>query len=241
MKLFNLDSPFMQAMNKIADLMWLNVLTMICCIPIFTAGASLTAMHYMALKIVRDEECYITRDFFKSFKLNFRQGTVIWLIMLVVFLLLAGDFYIINNSGLEFNRAMRVILIVITFLALFASVFVFPVLAKFDNTVMRTIKNAFFIGILQFPKTILMMALLVVPIVLLAYFPKITPVVFLYGFSGPAWASAKLYNKFFQKLEDQYMEANPQPEEETEEAGEDEKIFSDKLDEALLEDEPGEK
>lgn len=236
MKLFNLDSPFMQVMNKIADLMWLNVLTLICCIPVITAGASLTAMHYMALKIVRDEECYITRDFFKSFKLNFRQGTVIWLIMLFVFLLLAGDFYIMNNSGLEFGRALRVLIIVVTFLALFAGTFVFPVLAKFDNTVFRTIKNSFFIGILQFPKTVLMMALTVLPIVLLAFFPKITPIVFLYGLSAPAWASAKLYDKFFQKLEDQYMEANPQPEEETEEADEDDRIFRDELDESLLED-----
>lgn len=73
MKIFDLDSPLMQVLNKVADLMWLNVLTLICCIPIFTAGASLTAMNYMALKIVRGEECYITRGFFKSFKMNFKQ------------------------------------------------------------------------------------------------------------------------------------------------------------------------
>lgn len=61
--IFNLDSPVMQALGKVADLMWLNVLTMICCIPVITIGPSLTAMHYMALKIVRNEECYITRGF----------------------------------------------------------------------------------------------------------------------------------------------------------------------------------
>ncbi len=55
MKLFNLDSPLMRALGKMADLMWLNILTMVCCIPVFTIGASLTALHYMALKIVRDE------------------------------------------------------------------------------------------------------------------------------------------------------------------------------------------
>ena len=239
MKLFNLDSPFMQVMNKAADLMWLNVLTMICCIPIITAGASLTAMHYMALKIVRDEECYITKEFFKSFKLNFKQATAIWLIMLAVFFLLAGDFYIIRNSGLEFNKTLQVILVVVAFLALFASVFVFPVLAKFDNTVLHTIRNSFFIGILQFPKTILMIVLCAVPVLLFVFFPQIMPVVFLYGLSAPAWASAKLYNKFFRKLEDQYLEANPPEEEES--ADEDERIFRDKLDDALIEDVNGNK
>ena len=62
MKLFNLDSPLMQALNKMADLMWLNILTMICCIPIITIGPAMTALHYMALKMARNEECYITRD-----------------------------------------------------------------------------------------------------------------------------------------------------------------------------------
>ena len=61
MKFFNLDSPVMQALGKMADLMWLNILTLICCIPVVTVGASLTAMHYMALKIVRNEECEVLR------------------------------------------------------------------------------------------------------------------------------------------------------------------------------------
>ena len=68
MKFLNLDSPLMQGLGKMADLMWLNVLTLIYCLPIVTIGASLTAMNYMALKLARNEECYITRGFCKSFK-----------------------------------------------------------------------------------------------------------------------------------------------------------------------------
>ena len=238
MKLFNLDSPLMQALNKMADLMWLNILTMICCIPIITIGPAMTAMHYMALKMARDEECYIARDYFKSFKLNFRQGTLIWLLMLFILAVLAGDFYIMNYSGLEFGTPLRIILIVISFLVLFVMTFVFPVLAKFDNTVLRTIKNAFFIAVLQFPKTILMMILAVAPAGLFLFFPQITPIIFLFGLAAPAWVSAKLYSGFFKKLEAQIAENNA-PEEgtegaETEEAG-DERIFKDELDESLLE------
>ena len=144
MRLFNLDSPLMQALNKMADLLWLNILTMICCIPIITVGPSLTALHYMALKIARDEECYITRDYFKSFRLNFRQGTIIWLIELFLILILAGDFYIMRNTEMQFGNVISIILVVVAVLLLFTSTFVFPVLAKFDNTIPRTIKNAFF-------------------------------------------------------------------------------------------------
>lgn len=238
MKLFNLDSPLMQALNKMADLMWLNILTMICCIPIITIGPALTAMHYMALKMARDEECYITRDYFKSFKLNFRQGILIWLLMLFILVILAGDFYIMNYSGLDFGTPLRVILIVISFMVLFVMTFIFPVLAKFDNTVLRTVKNAFLIAVLQFPKTILMMILAVAPVGLFLFFPQITPIIFLFGLSAPAWVSAKLYSKFFKKLEAQIAENNA-PEEGTEgadtEEAEDERIFRDELDESLLE------
>ena len=66
-KFFDMDSPVMRTLNKVADLMWLNILTLVCCLPVITAGASITAMHYVLLKMVRNEESYITKDFFKSF------------------------------------------------------------------------------------------------------------------------------------------------------------------------------
>ncbi|MGN0166574.1 MAG: YesL family protein [Acetatifactor sp.] len=236
MKLFNLDSPVMQALGKMADLMWLNILTLICCIPIITVGPSLTALHYMALKIVRNEECYITRGFFKSFKENLKQGILIWLLMLIVILVLAGDFFIMKYSGLEFGKFLQIVIIAVGVLFLFTAMFVFPVLAKFENTLWRTIKNAFLMSIMQFPKTILMVIMFAVPPVLFVLFPQSIPVVILFGLSVPAWLSAKLYNKFFQKLEDQILEANPPAEEEPATEGEDERIFKDELDESLAED-----
>lgn len=222
----------MQALGKMADMMWLNILTLICCIPIITAGASLTALHYMALKIVRNEECYITRGFFKSFKENFKQATIIWLLMLVVIILLVGDFLIMKYSGLEFSKVLQIIIVAVGVLFTFTAMFVFPVLAKFDNTTWRTIKNAFLMSIMQFPKTILMVILFAIPPVVFVLFPQVIPIVIMFGFSLPAWLSAKLYNKFFQKLEDQILEANPPAEEDSE--GEDERIFKDELDESLL-------
>ena len=126
MKFFDMDSPLMQGLGKMADLLWLNVLTLICCIPIVTIGASFTAMNYMALKMARNEECYITRGFFKSFRENLKQATLIWLLLLLVFLILAGDFLIIGSSGLEFNMIFRAVLMAVSFLVLCTFMFVFP-------------------------------------------------------------------------------------------------------------------
>lgn len=234
MRFFNYDSPFMQTLNKVADLLWLNVLTLVCCIPIVTAGASMTAMHYVALKMARNEECYIARDFFKSFKRNFRQATILWLLLVLATAVLAMDFYILGHTEMEFSFILRIGLMIIALMLLFASKLVFPVLAKFTNSILRTIKNAFFIAILILPRTILMILVSLIPAAVLIFFPQILPIVLMFGFTAPAWVDAKLYSKVFKTLEDQILKENPP--EEPEEEEEDVRIFRDELDESLVED-----
>ena len=82
--LFNYDNPVWRFIGKFWDVLILNVLWLVCSIPIVTIGASTTAMYYVTLKLARDEDGYTIRSFFKSFKENFRQATVIWLIFLAV-------------------------------------------------------------------------------------------------------------------------------------------------------------
>lgn len=233
MKLFDLDSPILQALGKMADLLWLNALTLICCIPIVTIGASLTAMNYVALKIARNEDCYVARSFFKSFKENFRQGTLIGLLLLLVALVLVGDFVIMNHSDMEINSVLRVIIVAVSVLVLFTGLYVFPVLAKFENTIWGTVRNAFFMSIMQFPKTVTMIVLYLAPLVMIFYVYQVAPLAFFFGLSVPAWLSAKMYSALFRKLENQILEASGPKEEENEE-GEDERIFRDELDETLI-------
>lgn len=228
----------MQGLGKVADLMWLNILTAICCLPVVTAGASLTAMNYMALKIARDEECYITRGFFKSFKENFKQATIIWLIMLVLIVVLTADILILTAGGEAgmggsgFGSILKGIIIVVAVIVAAEMVYVFPVLAKFDNTVFKTMKNALLMSLMQLPKTIVMLVAYAAPPVLFIFAPRAIPFCLLFGLSVPAWISAKLYNKLFKKLEEQVMAADPAAGGD-EAAGEDERIFKDELDPAL--------
>lgn len=233
MKFFSLDSPLMQALNKVADLLWLNVLTLICCLPIVTIGASLTAMNYMALKIVRNEECYITRGFFKSFRENFKQATIIWLGLLILIVILVMDF-IIMSGGTEtgFEKVLWGIIMAVALLVAVTMLYVFPVLAKFDNTVFRTVKNALMMSLMQLPKTLIMLVVYAAPPVLFFTVAAAMPLCIMFGLSVPAWISAKLYNKFFKKLEDQVLAANP-PEEKEGGQEEDERIFKDELDPVL--------
>ena len=231
MKIFDLDSPLMNVLNKMADLMWLNILTLICCIPIITAGEAFTSMHYVALKIVRNEESYITRSFFKSFKTNFRQATLIWLLILLIAAVLGGDYYIITKSGIQFSSVLVILIMAAAVLVICTTLYVFPVLAKFDNTIMGTIRNAFIMSILQLPKTVVMFVMAFFPLIIYLVSLRLIPIIFLFGFSLPAYASAMLYNKFFQKLEDQLVsEQEPAPEVSPEE---DERVFHDEIDESI--------
>lgn len=225
-KIFDLDSPVMRTLSTIADLMILNLITFICCIPIVTVGASLTAAHYVALKMVRNEENYIIRGFLKSFKQNFRQATVIWLIVLAVMILLVGDIYIVFASEIELHSIIVALILVAAVFAFFGIMYVFPVLAKFENKIFATIKNAFLFSIMNLPKSILMIFVYAFPIVVTFTSWKLFPLVMLLGISVPIYLSAMLYNKLFKKFEAMVA---PEPEngETTGLDEEDEKIFHD--------------
>lgn len=97
MNLFNMDGPVFRFLGKLADLMILNVVFLICCLPIVTIGASLTALNYVSLKMAEGEEGYIVKSFFKSFRQNFVQSTLMWLITLAAGLILCLDFYIVKG------------------------------------------------------------------------------------------------------------------------------------------------
>ncbi len=238
MKFLDIDGPLITILGKMADMMWLTILTMICSIPVFTIGASLTALNYVALKMARNEEGYVTRSFFKAFKENFKQSTAIWLIFVLIFGFLGADYYIINNMGTEVNNLVQTLLLVVAVFAVFAFVMVWPVQAKFANTVCRTIFNAFAISVAKFPRTILMIVIYAVPFLLWLFLqpliPQLMPILFVFWLSIPAYLSAKLYDKFFRTMEDKILEQQAENGEATVDATEEDvRIFSDKTDENL--------
>jgi uncharacterized membrane protein YesL len=86
--------------------------------------------------------------------------------------------------------------------------YVFPLLSHFHNTVLGTIKNAFFIGIMAFPQTILMMIVTALPLVLVYQYTQILPLIVMFGITGPAYFCAWLYSKIFKKIEPKAAESS---------------------------------
>ncbi len=235
MKFFDIDGPLMQGLTKIADLMILNFLTILCCIPIITAGAAVTALHYQVLKMVRKEDTYVARGYFKAFKENFKQATIVWLLLIVAVLFIIFDYTVIGFSeegGIAYWYGVVVGAFAI-FIA-FTATMVFPIMAKFSNTTIRTIKNAMAISVLKFPQTILMLIMYSIPVFITLFFMQLLPLVLMFGFSMPVYGSAVLYNKFFLKLEAQIIEAQIANGEYVEPQPDPDRIFKDELDESLV-------
>ena len=165
MRFFSYESRFSQLLLKLCYACYLNLLWFVCSIPIFTIGASTTALYYACLKIVRDEENNVAAQFFRSFKENFKQATVLWLILLGVGLFLGTDGYILYHLRLTSPGAAGVFWTVILAIVIAASVLyvivllnVFPLLASVSNTNRAMLKNAFLIGTHYLLATILVFA-----------------------------------------------------------------------------------
>ena len=202
MRLFNLDSPVMVFLTKVANLMILNILTILLCIPLVPAGSAITALYYVTIKMARGDDPYIVKSYFKSFKENFRQATIIWLIMLAVILLIAVDWQVVfdlmEGTG---AKVMRVIIFVISAFLVLTGLYVFPVLSRFENTIKHTIKNAFLMSLLNLPKSILIVILHFLPLVAVLITVQALPVVFLLGFSTVAYLCSMLFVRIFKRYE----------------------------------------
>ena len=231
-KIFDLDSPIMRALSKMADVMWLNILTLIFATPlileqlfflspvlfgdfnfevsfVFWAwilgivfsiplGPALTAMHYVLLKIVRDEDSYVTKSYFKSLKENFKQASILQVIQFTAGGILLLDFLLMKDK----TGIYRYLVIAIALILYMVSLYIFPLLSKFVNTVTGTLKNAALMSILALPKTVLMVLVSAVPFVIIYFFDlKAIPMLILFGIAGPGFVHALLYNNTFKRFE----------------------------------------
>lgn len=158
-KLFRMDSPLMRFLTKIADLMVLNILFCVTSIPLITIGASWTALYSVTLKMVRDEEGSVSRSYFRSFRQNFRQATLLWLGVLVVLALLVLDIRVLNGmAGGTAPGLLRMGVEILALLGIMVLQYLFPSLAKFEASLADTLKNACMMALAHLPKTALMTA-----------------------------------------------------------------------------------
>lgn len=166
MRLFSYDSKFSQIMLKLCYGCYLNLLWLVCSLPVFTAGAATAALYDVTLRLAREEDPPVTTRFFKAFRENFRQATILWLILLGIGALLGADGYILYHLYKSTAGMVSVIctlglaLIIVAAIAyVIVLIYVFPLVASVKNTNFAMLKNALLIGIHYLFCTILVFAI----------------------------------------------------------------------------------
>lgn len=200
MNLFSYKSLLSKFLYLVADVMILHLLWLICSIPIITIGASSTALYYACMKRTRTDEGYITTNFFKSFKQNFRQSTIIWCIIVCVFSLLFIDISI----SLQIDGLLgKVLLFTSGFLiipAIIISIYIFPVQAKFDNSIFNNFKNAIFMSISALPFTIILVAIFLTFLILTLFFVPFIGLMIICGAGLYGYLMSSVFVQIFRKF-----------------------------------------
>lgn len=197
---FSMDAPLFRILSTLYDLIILNLLTLAACLPIVTAGASLTAMHAVLIGMARDEEPYIVRSFLRALRENLRQSTLVWCGYLLVSALCFRCFQdggVFPLGGL--TRGCAGIVLILLFLL---SLYLFPLLARFRNTTARTIQNSAALMVAYLFRTAGMAAVHVLCAGLfLAFLPWTVSLFVLFGLSLPGYLCALLYSPVLLRLE----------------------------------------
>lgn len=167
--LFNPDSPLTQKLAMVTNLIILNMVWLICCIPVVTAGAATTALYYTVFQYITKEDDTVFRPFFHSFRQNFRQATLLWLPLLVLLALLVFDFlYLLAGNG---TALLWIAFLAAALVYTMLQTHLFPLLARFEMTAKALFSTAFSLFMLHLPTSLLMMALNLIPLVFLLLAP----------------------------------------------------------------------
>lgn len=164
-KIFSSDSPLMRVMSKIFDIGWLSLIYLVFCIPVVTFGAATTSLYYVSAKVLRHNRSYVWREFWSSFKNNFAQSTILWMIMAVIYIILAWNIQLLgltdeataaNPSGGYLSGAYLALAVIITCIGSY----VFPVISRFHMGVMQILRFSLFCAFRHFLHTVCLLAIL---------------------------------------------------------------------------------
>lgn len=153
------ESPVIAFLNKMTDLILLNLIYIVCCLPVVTIGAATTAMYYVCIISIRQGDGYVVKRFIKSFKENFKQATLIWIPRMALFCVVLMDLLFWLKIGTPFAKVMFVLSLVVAFFLLMVGMYIFPVLAKLEGDVKTTLKNAAVFAVGYLPYTMILLVI----------------------------------------------------------------------------------
>lgn len=204
-QLFHLEGPFFKFLSRAVDLILLNILFLLFSLPVLTVGASTAALYSVLLKMIRNEDETIAKSFFLSFRRNFKQSTIVWILLSVTGLLFLVNCSLLGNaSGLPMILWASV-LIVFGFVYICISIFAFAYMARYEDTIKKVLLNSLLMGVSHFHYLILLMLFNVFPLII-AFSSSVGVLSGLYfgtfgGFAFVALINSMIFRKIFLKYE----------------------------------------
>lgn len=198
---FNIDGGFFSVTGKIFDLFFVSILFTICCIPIITIGPATTALYYSVVKSIRRERGYVSKEFFRSFKQNLRQGAVLSIIIVVAFLLLSFNFRVVRAMDGKKGSILFGVYLAMSIISINIMLYVFPNLSRFTLTIKQLFKNSAMMSVRHFLSTVIMLIIFVVT-VMISY---LVPVSLMFS----PGLCALLISFMMEKILKQYTPADP--------------------------------
>lgn len=198
-RIFDQGNRFMDFMYMMSDLFLLNILCIVTSIPVITAGASITALYTVVAKMRKKEESYICRSYFRAFRDNFSQATVLWLFILVIGILLYFDLYVIASENMQGRDVLSVVFLIFTVFYILITAWIFPVLARYDTSVIKILKIAAYLSLRHIGYTLMILFIIYIPVVLIALNLYFLPVFLIISVSGCAYMNSYFFEKVYEK------------------------------------------
>ena len=204
-RLFDVESPVMQALTKASCVFFCGFFFFVTCIPVVTAGAGLCAMYKMMFNI-REEKPAGAREFFKTFAAELKRGTVLWILLicgvLMLFFFAAGVISIIPEGILFSVFTVMIMFISLGFMLTFTMAF--PLECYFDNKPLVTLKKAFLISLSFRNKSIPAVFLWILPVLLYMispyYFIRFLPLIIFVVIPAVIYFQSGLMQKIFENF-----------------------------------------
>ena len=170
--MFSPDSKFMEILGRITDLILLNILFLLTCLPIFTMGAAATALYTMCFRFMREEYRSIVKPYFQAFRDNFRQSTLIWLLLLLVMGPGLYYFYVLFSLD-NLLRYLAFLFVLLALLSAMTASYAFPWISQFENTTAQALKNALILCLSHLPRSFAILVINNLPLIIWFFSPEL--------------------------------------------------------------------
>lgn len=227
--LFHVNGPLIQFFLTLRDFVVLNILWIIFCIPIITIGASTSALYSVTFKIAQDKDTYVGKQFINAFKENLRQATKIELILFIPALCLGFGLFFWATFESVVGTVISTLCIIFLLMLIGTAIYAFPLLGRYENTTIQTIRNSLYFCMNNKPFTLIFMLLIVGGFILNVLTAPTAVIMCFFGYSFIAYINSYLMLKILKKWE------NPQSKEKPDSVSE---IIEDELNQDTVTDTP---